>query len=104
MFQAERIVVPKAEVERGSQIGKSFEGLDSQVDMGKQEEKLVHGCPFLWQLFNQWSGQAWLTSLICGVKKRVKMLWGFLTWNQKREALSLCRDREAMVLPVSHTQ
>ena len=53
MFQAERIVVPEAEVERGSRIGKSFEGLDSQVDMGKQEEKLVHGCPFLWQLFNQ---------------------------------------------------
>ena len=64
-----------------------LEGLDSWVDMGKQEEKLVRGCPFLWQLFNQWSGQAWLTSFICGVKKRVRMLWGSLTWESEESSV-----------------
>lgn len=88
VFQAERTVVPRAEVKGGSWIGKSLEGLDSQVYMGKQEEKLVHGYPFLWQLFNQWSGQAWLTSLICGVKKSQNAL-GFSNMGIRKERLFL---------------
>lgn len=97
VFQAERTVVPRAEVEGGSWIGKSLEGLDSQVDMGKQQEKLVHGYPFLWQLFNQWSGQAWLTSLICGVKKSQNAL-GFSNMGIRKERLFLFAgtDREAV--------
>lgn len=42
--------------------------------------------------FGRWfssSGQAWLTSLVCGVEKREESKMTFLAWGITREALSL---------------